>query len=1007
MFLPQCEDLSAICENRLESRSTSVRYTSKELARKGIRACAEGMLLLNGKWDFELIRGRENFPENIGDISFKNEISVPGVWQLQGYGQLQYTERRFPIPFDPPRIPDDTEVGCYRRQFILPETFEGQSNILRLEGVTCCHFVYVNQQYIGFSKGSHFVAEYDVSRFLKTGENEIVILVYQYSDATYLEDQDMWRLSGIFRDVMLLSFPTERIIDVQVRTDYDVLNGNGILTGEIRVAGARNAEMILEDSNGKEMIRMECAVDGNLIRLNQVVNAAAPWSAEKPVCYYLYVHIQEQWECIRIGFRHVSVDQGVFQINGKAVKLKGVNRHDTNDRFGYFTPVEQIRQDLMLMKRYNIDTLRTSHYPNDPRLLDLCDELGIYVIDECDLECHGVVLFESYDYIASDTKWKPQFLDRCKRFVTRDMNHPSIIIWSLGNEAGYGENFREMGQWLKKHDGTRLIHYERDQETEVSDIFSRMYPSYQRIEEYIQSGAGKPFFMCEYAHAMGQGPGSLEDYWQYIYKNPIMMGGCVWEWCDHAFKKEDPSEYHYAECGYYYGGDFGDWPNDSNFCVDGLISPERKVRSGLIELAHVMRPVRVELVSMNKAQLTIAFHNMTSFTNLDEFFISYEFASGDVICVSNLVEVACEPGESVKRTIPIPALSGEVLCNFQVRWKKTRQWLRDGEIVCKDQIIIHNELDETMNRGTLYPPKIEAAEEKCGKISAGQNEIMINPEGIKSWISEGYQLIRKGMSFNFWRAPTDNDRRNAMVAWKALDLYHLKTRCRQYKLNDQMIYFQNSISAIGYPAIVNAEMIWTPRSDGGIGLQVIWKSLKDDMPYLPRVGIRFEMQGEYDMVEWYGRGPGENYRDKKTAAPVGVYRKEVRKVSEDYIRPQENGNHEETRMIAIFNRAGKGMLIKADKQVFSFGVHRYTQENLTFAKHIEDITPENLTEVCIDAAMGPLGSNSAGPEPIERERIYLKEPLELSCIFYPYDEQNMTFSQALQVLCGMKSAQMK
>ncbi|MBQ8160895.1 MAG: glycoside hydrolase family 2, partial [Clostridia bacterium] len=602
------QDLTCTNLFRLPQRTTVVPCPDAHLAAASQRTLSPYFFSLNGQWDFEYhpsyltveaLSGMEGDGE-------KGTVRVPGVWQLQGYGIPQYTNVRFPIPFDPPYVPDDTPAGVYSRTFTVPESFmetDGRKVVLRLDGVSSCYYVYMNGHLCGFAKCPHLPSEFDVTESLLPGENRIQVIVLQWSDGTYLEDQDMWRLSGIFRDVSLLLFPRERILDVRVSASLEG-DSTGTFQADVDCEGADLVAFRLMD--GASCLASGTAdVIGGHASFQEMVESIQPWSAETPKLYDLFVETSQQSERVRIGFRRIEIRDGVFLVNGVAVKLFGVNRHDTHPVLGYYTPVDAMYQDILQMKRHNLNTVRTSHYPNDPRFLDMCDELGLYVIDEADAECHGVNRFASYDFMATDPKWETQFVDRGVRMVERDRNHASIIMWSLGNESGYGCNHVAMAEAIRSLDRSRPIHYERDQqelEAVTADVTSRMYADIAFMEEYASSHPAKPFFQCEFAHAMGQGPGLLEDYWQMYMAHPQLMGGCVWEWADHGILKEREGQ----PC-YLYGGDFGEWPHDGNFCVDALTYPDRTPHTGLREYAHVIRPVRVRMISEEKG--IVAFRN--------------------------------------------------------------------------------------------------------------------------------------------------------------------------------------------------------------------------------------------------------------------------------------------------------------------------------------------------------------------------------------------------------------
>ncbi len=1004
MKLTEYQDLFYTAYRRLPMRTTIIPYETPAQALSGVRASSRFALLLNGAWDFCMTRA-DKLGESPWDQTFTETIQVPGTWQTQGYGILQYTNVRFPIPYEPPYVPDDTDVGVYRRVFSLPDSFAGRENILRVEGASSCYYLFVNGEYCGFTKGPHIPAEFDVSRALRAGENTVTLVVFRYSDGTYLEDQDMFRLNGVFRDVLLLSFDKARILDVRVQADWDHEACEGVLSAEADVRDEKEIRVrLLDEEDGRVLLEKPLHVHKGTATLSERIPAVRPWSAEDPKRYALLFEIDGQAECVRTGFRTVKIEGNVFTVNGVPVKLKGVNRHDTHPELGYFTPVEHMRRDLMLMKRHNIDTVRTSHYPNDPRLLDLCDELGLYVVDECDLECHGVTRFESYNYIADDSRWERQFVDRAQRLVMRDRNHPCIVMWSLGNEAGYGCNSRAEAAAMRALDRSRPIHYERDDDMDTVDVFSRMYASIPEMEAYAASKPRMPFFQCEYCHAMGQGPGNLEDYWQVIYRHPCMMGGCVWEWADHAFLKTDENGRAY----YGYGGDFGDRVNDGNFCVDALTLPDRTPHSGLLELAHVLRPVRAELVSADAGALRVRLHNLHAFTDLSAYTLHYTFREGKKALASGEMTVKLRPLSAKTLTFAVPAYEGAATLDLRFERKTACAYMEAGETVCRDQVILP---EKRILSAALSPLPVLGkwqAEKTDGTIvmALSDTRIVFDRRGLLSLAKGGVERLQSGVRVNLWRAPTDNDHPRAEKQWRHLDLDALFERNTMfdYTLTDDgraSVLIENTMAAAGFPPILSVRQIWDLDTDGTAMLTAVFSPIKKDLPYLPRIGFRFSMPAAFDTLCWHGRGPQENYPDKKTGALLGVYRMKTMDTFATYVYPQENGSHEDVLAGAVLDSAGRGLMIASlFEERFSMTARPCTQENLTEAKHTNDLVFGGQTEVCFDAKMGPLGTNSCGPEPLEKDRVLLKDRMVCHFRLMPLDEQNAAFAEAEKLLRG-------
>ncbi|GJM83030.1 hypothetical protein HMSSN139_55260 [Paenibacillus sp. HMSSN-139] len=584
---------------------------------------------------------------------------MPSCWQTNGYDQLHYTNVNYPIPYDPPFVPDDNPAGAYAREFNLPEAWTKKETHIVFEGVNACFYLWVNGRFVGYSQGSRIPAEFDLSPFVTAGRNRIAVLVLKWCDGTYLEDQDVWRFSGIYRDVYLLSRETSHVRDVfnQPLLSDDLTEGK--LRSEIETTGSLTVQAELWDPRGKLVERQEAQIDGKgAIELD--VPQPQLWNAEQPRLYELLLTAGQEVLRFRVGFKKVEIVNGIFRINGRAVKLKGVNRHDSHPELGQTIPMNHMMTDLMLMKRHNVNTIRTSHYPNDPKFLDLCDQYGFYVVDEADLECHGVTSIGKleegvFHKLTKNPEWRDAFVERAVRMVERDKNHASVILWSMGNESGYGANHMAMAEWTKARDASRPVHYEGadaryygDPDTACLDLDSRMYPSVQEIERYaLDENSTKPLFLCEYSHAMGNGPGDLRDYWNVIYRYPKLMGGCVWEWCDHGIAAETPDGQRY----FAYGGDFGDQPNDGNFCIDGLVSPDRRPHTGLLELKQVIAPVQIEAEDAGQGRFRVL--NRYDFSNLSHLAVSWKLErDGEVLRQGRSALLTAEPGETQEMNLP-------------------------------------------------------------------------------------------------------------------------------------------------------------------------------------------------------------------------------------------------------------------------------------------------------------------------------------------------------------------
>ncbi|NLC32832.1 MAG: DUF4981 domain-containing protein [Clostridiales bacterium] len=992
MHFTQYQDLNCLHLHRLPNRTTIIPYKDEHTARQQEREASAFFHSLNGQWDFHLYDSPAQISDDLKTWEYSAEIRVPGCWQMQGFGQLQYTNVKYPIPYDPPYVPDMTPVGSYRRFFDLKDTFESRSTVLRFEGADSCYYAYVNGQLAGFSKGPHMPAEFDITELVKPQENILQVLVFKWSDGTYIEDQDKWRHSGIFRDVMLLSFGKAAIVDVQADAGLDSDISTGVLNLKVVVKGSSEVQVKLLD--GKDvLLSTTLEVINGEAALRHAFPSVESWTAETPKLYELLVSINGQTEIVRVGFRRIDIIRGVMCVNGKPIKIKGVNRHDTHMRLGSFSTVESMLEDVLIMKRSNMNCVRTSHYPPDTRLLDLCDEYGLYVIDEADIECHGVIYIQDYDLIAKDLKWEKQFVDRGIRMVQRDRNHACIISWSLGNESGYGIVHAKMAEAIRAVDESRPIHYERDEHAKTADFYSRMYSTLEEVQKEGEKDDDRPFFLCEYAHAMGQGPGNLEDYWQLFYKYPRLMGGCVWELVDHGITRKTPDG-----CGEYwaYGGDFGEYPHDGNFCVDALLYPDRTPHTGLIEYAHVLRPARIRLVSESQGMAEV--RNHLDFGNLNQYNCTWQIKHlGQLIKEDHLV-LECEAGEIKKIQLDLGVYPSGSVLSMRFAIRESQKWAAAGFVSARDEV----RLKQGEKKPSFSFPKLHLRmdqNEGYIKVSVGEDVYLFSRQlaGLCGLESSGIPLLISPVSLNMFRAPTDNDRglhANIAKRWTDYGLDKLQSRVTRFEVAKQGEDIVVQIDSVHAPAvyrpIVKLLQVYRFNSCGQVMLDLTYlpqPAHMDDIKnmYLPRLGMRFRMPRSFERLMWYGRGPHESYPDKKTGALLDYYTASVEDTHEPYVYPQENGSHVDTGFVLISDVEGRGLLIAGDK--FSFSARHYSQESLTTALHTYDLRNENMTEVCIDGAMGPLGSDSCGPEPLKKDRIYLHEPRSFRFMIQTIDLQ--------------------
>jgi beta-galactosidase/beta-glucuronidase len=997
--------------NREKARAILIPYDGYEEARSGESGASPNYRLLDGNWSFLYCESPDKVPGTFYEKGHPEEswdlIPVPSNWQMlyketdpqkQVYGKPHYTNVKYPFPADPPWVPDQNPTGLYRRTFYLPAGWENRPVFLVFEGVDSAFYIWINGKKVGYSQGAHLPAEFLVTPYLETGENLIVVEVFQWSDGSYLEDQDMWRLSGIFRSVYLLVESPLQVRDLRVRTDLD-LAGNKVSvkistwiknhTDEWAKGGRVEARLV--DCQEIELAQVVFGMNQPVPPGSETINETSLeidqpklWSAEEPNLYTLFIGLfDESGNLVSVkrqvvGFRRVEVINSVFHVNGKPVKIKGVNRHETHPDLGHAVPLESMIQDICLMKQHNVNAVRTSHYANDPRWLDLCDQYGIYVIGETDLEAHGMLYSGNVCGLADDPEWEDAHLDRAVRMVERDKNHPSIVIWSLGNEAGYGVNFQKMAQWIHQADPTRLVHYEGGFDAEDLDIVSVMYPKMEfLIEQGEKSDEGRPFFMCEYAHAMGNGPGNLKEYWETIYKYPRLMGGCIWEWVDHAVRMKTARGVEW----FAYGGDFGDEPNDGNFCVDGLNFPDRIPHTGLVEYKKIIEPVKVTAVDLSKGKIEVK--NLYDFVSLRHLRGTWQVCRDDEILEQGeLGELEIEAGEKKELVIPFRAPSLSVgttyWLNISFTLRNGTPWADRGHEVAWVQFEIP----------VLSLPATPVAAGLMPKLGVKQkgNLLSVNGENFQltfdmssgelaGWQSGGVAILEKSPGFNVWRAPTDNDQ-TISKTWRDAGLDRLERRLQDAKysnIRDQevRIYFETVHAPVSLPAAFKVNQVLSVYGSGDLTIKMEVHPLKD-LPDLPRIGFQLRLPGNLERLAWYGRGPHESYIDRKESARIGVYRGSVSEQYVPYIFPQENGNKSDVRWAVLSNLQGMGLLA-IGFPTFNFSAHYYTTEDFDRARHTHELIRRSFITLNLDAAQGGLGSNSCGPRPLDQ---YLLNPAD-------------------------------
>lgn len=989
--LPDWQNMNVIHRGRVRSHSTFLPFSDSESALSQQRGMSGLFKLLSGEWKFYYSEVEALSPEGFEkpeyDVSGWDNITVPGCWQFFGYGIKNYENTRYQFPVNPPFVPYENAAGCYRTEFCVPEKWDGKKVNIAFEGVCSSFHLWVNGQLAGYGQGSHLPCEFDITPYINTGLNVLAVKVYQWSYSTYLEAQDMWRFNGIFRDVYLVARGEDSIRDIHVNTTFDDDYNNCILDIKAELVLKNNCTLsaTLLDKN-KKVIYTEEKQAGNETFFSKEILSPEKWSAESPNLYSLLLELKKgevvEAACINVGFRQVEIKNSMLLVNGRQVKLKGVNRHDTNPDLGYTVSLDAMVKDITLMKQYNINTVRTSHYPNDPRWLDLCDVYGLYVIDETDIETHGAGNVGDINRISDDPAWEKLYIDRIERMVERDKNHPSIIMWSLGNESGSGCNHRAMAKWVKSKDTTRPVHYERAGEEDYVDVFSRMYSTVDYCKEVGErENDPRPFFLCEYAHAMGNGPGSLQDYQDLFYKYDRLIGGCVWEWADHGMRAVDERGNEFFK----YGGDFGDWPNSGNFCIDGLCTPDRKPHTGLVNYKKVIQPVNADDVDVINGKVKIANrYDIIGLNHLQGFWALTR--EGEIIESGLLEDIDVPPHQSKEVTIPFNGENlvggSEYMINFSFRLKKDTLWAKSGhEVACSQIKLPVKAAKSKLSLGDME--KIQASESKHVIEVKGHNfnVLFCKIEGtVKALAYNGADIINKGPRLNVWWAPTDNDRGfggHIEKSWRMAGLDHLKHYVRDAGLKEVnekycIVEINASLATPSFLPAFDVKYSYTVFGSGDIVLKtdVTPNNIKynEPLPDLPKIGLQLMLNKGFDNMQWYGRGPHESYSDRKESALVGLYGGKVEEQFENHIMPQENGNKTDVRWVALTNIRGTGLLIDGE-DVINTSARHYTDENLTEAAHTNELKRIDEIVLNIDHLVSGVGSGSCGPQTLEQYRV--------------------------------------
>ncbi len=990
-ILGYLNDPKMISENKEPGHATLVPYDELPEALTLNPGNSSHRLSLNGPWHFRWAPNSTDRPLDFFEANYHvnkwNLVEVPNSWQLQGFGQPIYTNIKHPFENpDPPNPPRSNPVGSYRRTFEIPVNWSTGEIYLHFDGVKSAFFVWINGKRVGYSQGSMTPAEFNISKYVEPGSNSVSVQVFRYSDAAYIEDQDFWRLSGIYRDVYLMHTPDIHIRHFKANAELT----NGYTDGELTVTSQLlntsensanvSVEAKLFDQNQEEL----AAVSSNDVGLEPGVEKSIGqtltipdvdvWSAEIPNLYTLVLKVSnQQGEMIeyissKVGFRNVELINGQLLVNGKAIILKGVNRHEHDPVKGRTVDEASMLTDIKLMKQHNINAVRTSHYPNHPRWYELCDEYGIYLFDEANIESH-----EYWSKFTKDPIWEKAFLDRAKRMVLRDVNHPSIIVWSLGNESGYGPNHDAMAKWIREYDPSRLIHYEGKEKGQWSlpnhfDIISNMYAGVDLMVKLHDENPERPVILCEYSHAMGNSNGNLYKYWDKIYSYPRLQGAFIWDWVDQGLLREDENGSYFV-----YGGDFDEVIHDGNFCINGLVSPDRQPHPGLHEVKHQLQNVKVTWDGQNPNVYFL--ENRYFFKSLDHLAGDWTLLHNGVKLSEGKIQMAeTQAGNKIQIQLPIFGKTvkikpgSEYCVNFKFSLLDDALWAKSGHVVAEDQILIQKRLslaNSPASTSFVSPVKYRQSSENLTAEAGGKQFIFDMKTGELASVKLADKLILDTpLTQNFWRAPTDNDEGGESKSFAhqwlqagidkrqrevvSVDIKESSSTAVKIQVQENYVYPKGNI---------RSELLYTVLGNGDLKIH-IQSNIEASLPVLPRIGVSFKLPQEFSQLKWYGRGPGESYSDRKKGSMLGIYSGTVLEQYHPYVRPQENGNKTDVRWASLSNHDGAGVIIYGDSE-FNLSVHHYSLENLTIATHTYMVENEGPVTVNIDHKMMGVGGDDS------------------------------------------------
>lgn len=998
--------------NRMPARAHFLTFPSKEKALLNNNRYTHAFKNLNGVWKFMFLDAPEYSPEGFFnsdfDVTKMDDITVPGNWQLQGYGKMHYSDLWYNFPINPPYVPTENPTGIYKRTFFVEESYRDKKIIIRFCGVDSAYHLWINGKEVGYSKVARNESEFDITDLIRVGEeNDVTVRVYQWSDGTYLEDQDMWWESGIFRDVEIIGVPKDGINDYKVIADLDDEYKNGIFKVEafLRTTKEVNVTFELVDAGENTVFTKTVVAKEGKACIDEVIADVNHWTAETPYLYKLFMTVEDDGQIVEVipqnvGFRNIRLNGETFLVNGVAIKFKGVNRHDYSPQNGRVVSREEIEKDIILMKQFNINAIRTSHYPNSYYLYDLCDEYGMYLIAETDLECHGFELTGDYKWITDDPSWELAYVSRMTRMIERDKNHPAIIFWSLGNESAFGCNFRKMTDVAHEMDPTRLVHYEGDFDVESADVYSTMYtwienPKKPYLMKDIIEKSKKPHIHCEYCHAMGNGPGNLKDYQDLVYAHDKLQGGFVWEWFDHGIESFTES----GEKYYRYGGDFGDDPSNKDFCIDGLIMPDRTPSPGLYEYKKVIEPITTTAIDIQKGIINLL--SRYDFANLDRFNLVYKVMEDDVILQTGFMAVpSIEARANKDITLPYdlsvikvkPGAHYYVNISYQLRedtsYASSGHELATAQFelpLYKEGIVVRPEgiLNVEKEHTTLHV--------KGANFSLDFNLVNGNLMNI---VRDGMQVLSKGPRLTLWRAPISNDMEIIDKLKKVyfLHLEHEVVMNIDYHMEGNILKVEvDTINSTTNSAWhFKTKYVYTVCPSGDILIDVEGTpsgrvDLAPDM--LPRIGVSMHLDKSMEHVRYFGMGPGENYADSKEAAQMGLYANTVDGLFTNYVIPQENGNHMGCKWVSMTNDRGMGLLASTEGD-FNFSASWYEDKDLDDAKHTCDLVKRDYIVFNVDYKQNALGTNSCGQWQLDKYRAKF-EDFKLSFRLTPFNNKEV------------------